>query len=98
MAKCHADQYKDVAIHQGKVFSDSTKWLVLLYEASLQAKLRPQTEPTAVRKEDAVVVFEFNRTYNERPLRKYPRGLRPHHPMNASSSGKRNRRPRASHR
>jgi hypothetical protein len=65
MLKYHVFQWKNVARREGKVFNDSTEWLVLLDEPFLRAGLRPESESTAARTDNDVrVIFEFDRIYN----------------------------------
>lgn len=64
----HVVQWTEAAKRQGKIFNDSMRWLLLLCEPSVPAKLMPQNESTAVRAYDDILdLFEFHRADNELP-------------------------------
>jgi len=56
----------------GKLFNDSTTWSLLWYAPFPRAKLRLPNESIAARTDDALVFFEFDRTYNGLPAPRVP--------------------------
>jgi hypothetical protein len=98
MVNWEAVQLKDIAGNHGKVFNNSTKWLVLFHGPPLRAKLTPPNESTASITYDVIVLYEIDCAYNMLPLYEYPDTLRPFHPEQVTSTDSTNRRPSASNR
>lgn len=87
-----------VAVRQRRVFYYSTRRLVLLDVSAPRARQRSLNEPIKTRTDDAIVLFQFDRTYNDLPRCEYPYKLRLVRPKQIEPTERIKRRPFASYR